>query len=264
MRELIGKVLQPLLKNQVYTVRRGLAKGLKRKGGLGFIPFARLTPEQDFLLTLDLSGQTIYDVGGYQGVFTLFFARACGASGKVFTFEPNPKSYETILANVRLNALGNVDVRKVALGSSTTDGVLAVEDANMGTASLQTDIKEQILQRKGTSAIPVAIDTMDHQVASHGLPGPSFVKIDVEGLEMDVLIGMKDTLERFKPQLFIEIHGADIPKKIANVTNVVNFLLDRSYSIRHVESGETVRYDNAAIAKVGHLYCRYDANAASK
>lgn len=132
----------------------------------------------------------------------------------------------------------------------------------MGTASLQTDIKELILRRKGTSAIPVAIDSMDHQVASHGLPGPSFVKIDVEGLEMDVLVGMKDTLERFKPQLFIEIHGADLLKKVANVTSVVNFLLDRSYSILHVESGETIRYANAAIAKEGHLYCRYDVNTA--
>lgn len=255
MKETIADALHPLFRNFVYTARHGLAKGLKRKGGLGFIPFVRPTLEERFLLHLDLAGQTIYDIGGFQGIFTLFFARACGNTGKVFTFEPNPKSYENILEIIKLNNFGNIEVRKIALGSHATTGTLAVQHSDMGTASLQEDIKETILRKKGTATIQVEVDSLDHQIASHSLPGPSFVKIDVEGLEMDVLLGMTDTLTRFKPKLFIEIHGVDILRKIDNVNTVVKFLLDRSYSILHVESGEMIHYSNAGIAKLGHLYC---------
>ena len=48
----------------VYTSRRGLTKGLKRRGGLGFLPGGVPTAEEEFLRTLDLQGKTVFDVGG--------------------------------------------------------------------------------------------------------------------------------------------------------------------------------------------------------
>ena len=59
----IISALMSLVKNRVYTSRSGLVKGLKRKGRLGFIP-RPLSPEEKFLMTLDINGQTIYDIGG--------------------------------------------------------------------------------------------------------------------------------------------------------------------------------------------------------
>ena len=85
----IISALRSLLKNRVYTSRSGLVKGLKRKGGVGFIP-RQLSLEEKFLMNLDINGQTIYDIGGNVGIFTMFFARSVGKKGKVITFEPNP------------------------------------------------------------------------------------------------------------------------------------------------------------------------------
>ena len=59
----ITSALMSLVKNYIYTSKSGLVKGLKRKGGLGFIP-RPLTREEKFLMNLDLNGQTIYDIGG--------------------------------------------------------------------------------------------------------------------------------------------------------------------------------------------------------
>ena len=90
LKEVIISVLRPLAKNHIYTSRSGLTKGLKQKGGLGFIPKRPLTREEKFLLGLDINGQTIYDIGEHAGIFTMFFARSVGKKGKVITFEPNP------------------------------------------------------------------------------------------------------------------------------------------------------------------------------
>ena len=110
--------IRPLFKNYTYTSRRGLAKGLKRKGGLGFIPGASVLSKEDaFLHNLDLQGKTIYDIGAFEGIFTLFFARSVGDRGNVVTFEANPINYKTILDNLKLNQFEQVNVINIALGN---------------------------------------------------------------------------------------------------------------------------------------------------
>src|SRR4051812_16352239 len=121
MKKFAVLTLNRMLRNHTYTVRHGLAKGLKRKGGLAFLPAALADTsgreaEERFLLGLELEGQTVYDVGGDQGIYTLFFARRVGAAGRVVTFEPNPESYRRIVDNVALNNFRNVEVRHVGLG----------------------------------------------------------------------------------------------------------------------------------------------------
>lgn len=88
VKEIIISVLRPLVKSRIYIDRSGLTKGLKRKGGLGFIP-RQLSIEEKFLLSLDINGQTIYDIGGACRHFHHFFTHSVGKNGKVITFEPN-------------------------------------------------------------------------------------------------------------------------------------------------------------------------------
>lgn len=252
----ISFVLRPFLKNYVYTVRHGIANGLERKGGLGFIPnLPPLKQEEKFLMNLDLKGQTIYDIGGFEGIFTIFFARAVGSDGKVITFEPNPMNYKKIIENVKLNKFDNVRVLQIGLGEKKEKTTLAFEDSELAIGSIQKDIKNQILRKRGGKSIDVEVDSLDNQIKTTGLPQPDFIKIDVEGLEMEVLVGMSEIIKKYKPKLFIEIHGIDIQGKIENVQRVVEFLVANTYSIYHVESKMIVVPSNAQIAKEGHLYC---------
>lgn len=250
----ITSALMSLVKNRVYTSRSGLVKGLKRKGGLGFIP-RQPQLEEKFLLGLDINGQTIYDIGGNAGLFTIFFAQSVGKNGKVITFEPNPESCNMIFEHLKLNDFDNIEVRQIALGKKREKATLAIRKSDTGTGSLQEDIKASILQEKGAKTIQVEIDTIDNQITTNNLPKPDFVKIDVEGLERDVLEGMRGVIKDYKPKLFIEIHGVDMQRKIENVQRVVNFLIAREYSIYHVESGEIITSSNAQIAKEGHIFC---------
>jgi len=256
LKRTVISMLQPLLANNVYTVRHGLAKGLKRRGGLGFVPYAGKQPrEEAFLETLDLQNKTVFDVGGYEGVFTLFFARRIGAGGRLVTFEPNPQNFAKILANVRLNGFCHVDVRQLAIGARAGRATLVFPTDQTARGSLVGDIQDQIRHEKHVAAMEVEIDTLDHQVAI-GAPAPDFVKIDVEGFELDVLRGMAGIIARCKPALYIEVHGADMEKKLENVTALAEFLWRAGYAIHHVESGLAIDAPSTLpAARQGHLYC---------
>lgn len=248
--------IQPLVAHRVYTVRHGLAKGLRRRGGLGFVPqFGSRTAEEIFLERLSLDGATVFDVGGYEGIFTLFFARKVGATGRVVTFEPNPANAARIAENVRLNGFPSVDLRQLALGSRPGRATMVFPPDETARGSLEPRIAEQIRSEAGALTIEVEVDTLDHQIAQ-GLVEPDFVKLDVEGLEMDVLDGMQQLLISRRPRLYIELHGADVRSKLENLTAVAARLWDCGYRVRHVESDAALtRAADLPAAIRGHLYC---------
>lgn len=256
LKRAVISTLQPMVADRVYTVRHGLARGLRRRGGLGFVPtIGRPSIEEAFLESLQLEGQTVFDVGGYEGVFTLFFARRAGPAGRVITFEPNPRNHARIVENVRLNGFTHVRVLQVALGSAAGRGALVYPSDETARGSLERHIADDIRREKHVDAVEVEIDTVDRQIAD-GLPEPDFVKLDVEGLERDVLEGMRTLADRRHPTLYIEIHGADEQKKLENVSSVVTFLWDHGYDVRHIESGTRLRSAADLRGAIrGHLYC---------
>jgi hypothetical protein len=94
-----------------YTVRHGLIRGMRRKGGLGWIPAFLLrraqTKEEIFWRELRLQGLVVYDVGAFHGILTLFFASGCS---QVISYEPNEINHARLIENIRSNNLGNVQV----------------------------------------------------------------------------------------------------------------------------------------------------------
>jgi len=253
MKEIIKSSLKtmfsPLLKNHVYTMKGGIAKGLKRKGGFGFLPFSksrRLTPDHKYLNSLNFEGKTIYDVGGELGIITMFFAQRVGETGKVVTFEPNPQNYSSIINHINLNGFSNVNVIKIGLGSKKelVKFVVPKQSSSRGTAS--SEKQKQYLGDSEIQVYEIEIDTMDNQILVNNLPKPDFVKIDVEGLEIEVLSGMLQTIQNHKPEIFVELHGV-------KEQEVVDFLLKHNYKVHQVEDVIDITEQN--IEKVrGHLY----------
>mgnify|MGYP000720784964 CR=1 FL=1 len=83
MRKLFNKFLRVireiLFRNNKHTIRYGLAKGMKRIGGISFLPLNKKnSKEKQFLNKLDLQNKIVYDVGALEGIMTLFFSRKVG------------------------------------------------------------------------------------------------------------------------------------------------------------------------------------------
>lgn len=238
-------MLRPILKNQVYVARSGLVAGLKRRGGFGFIPRKTLSREHLFLKSLDFTGKTVYDIGGHIGFMTLFFARQVGETGRVVTFEPNPQNYQAILDHIQLNDFKNVQVIQIGLGrrQETLQFVVAGASAQ---GSVEASRQKQLLKQKGAKAFQIEIDTLDNQMALNNLPKPDFVKIDVEGLELDVLSGMAQTISQYRPEMHIELHG--VQEEV-----VVKLLLAQGYNVDQIEEGINLTLQNLDRVR-GHLY----------
>lgn len=242
-----------------YTQRHGLIRGLKRKGGLGFLPAALTdggheTAEHRFLRSLDLTGRVVYEIGAFQGLLTLFFS---GRAREIIAYEPNPSSYRRVLENLRLNNRANVRVRRLAVGERKGSLTLLCDALMPGGTSGDPALAEQIRDSSPTArAIEVPVVSVDDDIVASELPPPDFVKIDIEGMELPALRGMRRTLARHQPALYLEMHGATLEHKDRNATAIVEFLSELGYnSILHVETGAHVSSATATRAREGHLYC---------
>ncbi|MCG3118713.1 MAG: hypothetical protein ALAOOOJD_00967 [bacterium] len=255
LRRALSYGLKPLFRNHIYTLRHGLAQGYKIKGGLGFLkPYREPTAEERFLMNLQLSGNTVYDIGGYVGITAMFFSRAVGETGRVITFEPNPTNAAAIRQNLALNHLRNVEVIESGLGAAPETKTLVYDPNDTAAGSMNQQIQARLLATQHRQ-IDITVQALDEYVAAQHLAAPDLVKIDVEGMEYDVLRGMQKMLRAPKPALFIELHGDGEQQKRANVQNVFTLLQACHYMIHHVETDQTITSTDLHKIQEGHFYC---------
>ena len=242
-----------------YTVRHGIIKGMKRKGGLGFLPaFLARSPENEpeltFLRNLDLEGKVVYDIGAFQGVMTLFFARHAKA---VISYEPLPANYRRVVENVELNGLRHVHVLNRALGNQKGSLRLTIDPRMLGAASGDPGVSAQIacsVLEAVTTEVPIT--TLDEDIEQNSLPPPDFIKIDIEGMELAALEGMQRTLASRHSALYLELHGATDEDKRERAFQIVQFLMRLGHcNILHVETGSPVTTPTTSAIYTGHLYC---------
>jgi len=254
----IAWVSQNLFDNFVYTSRHGLIKGMKRRGGLGWLPAfvePAATPEHAFWTNQNFANRVVYDIGAFHGLLTLLFART---ASQVVSYEPNARNRARLLENIRLNDLRNVNVRPFALGAAASVATLVASPLTPGGATLQQDAADMLRNSDAPLVSEeVTVTTLDQDIREMSLPSPHFIKIDVEGFELSVLQGARDTLSQLKPELFIEIHGQTMDLKRKNVATVVECLNDFGYrDILHLESAAAIDASNSSLAAQGHLVCR--------
>lgn len=243
-----------------YTQRHGLIRGMRRRGGLGFLPAILAggsdeTAEYRFLRAVDFSDRVVYEIGAFQGLLTLFFS---SRARQVIAYEPNPPSYERVLQNLRLNRRTNVRVRNLAVGERAGSIRLMSDPLMPGGTSGDPSVAHQIEASRAATTVDVRVVTIDEDAAKASLPPPHFIKIDIEGMELPALKGMEATLKRYRPDLYLEMHGATVEHKDANVRAIVAFLDTLGYPhLLHVESGARVTLANATQAREGHLFASF-------
>lgn len=143
-------------------------------------------------------GDVALDIGANIGTHTLALARIVGPQGFVFAFEPQRLVFQTLCANIALNALTNVHCVNSAVGA--TAGRVHISDPdpgspnNFGGAALG-------MVSVASGGTPIEQVVLDHFVDVRQL---KLVKIDVEGMEAEVLRGARRTLARFAPILYVE------------------------------------------------------------
>jgi len=153
----------------------------------------KTTPETEFINEhLIKSGSIVADCGAHHGLVTILSAKEIGSEGRVFSFEPSPRNAAAIRNNIEINNLNNVSVENIAVGASNS--TIGYIDSSNGYVT--SDISDPL-------AINVEMISLDNFF--EGKRVPTFIKIDVEGYELDVLKGAQSILQQ-RPSLAIEFH----------------------------------------------------------
>ncbi len=150
--------------------------------------------EVDTFAQLLKAGMTAVEVGANIGSHTVALANMVGRQGRVVAFEPQRAIYQVLNANLALNGLEQVEAHWAAVGASP--GEVVIDRLDM--ASVQNFGGYSI--GKATQGDRVRLLTVD----SFQLPACHLIKIDVEGMEADVIRGAAETLKRCGPVVFCE------------------------------------------------------------
>lgn len=178
-------------------------------------------------------GDVVLDIGSNWGTHTLAFAHYVGEDGFVHSFDACSVFTDSILFNLEMNEVYNVEVHNCALGNENKKDYIEVhvpdlsQRQNYGEFKINgTKMKDATtFQMKTTGQIEhVDMCTID----SFNFDRVDMIKIDVEGLEFDVLKGAEKTIQKFNPYLFIEAYRHDNdPMR----NNIISYLKKYDYII---------------------------------
>ena len=213
------------------VIQRGVGAGLKFRASVPVAGYRLGTTEpelQEALAEHLKKGDVVYDLGANVGFYTLLSARLVGPEGHVYAFEPYPKSAETTRHNLAINGFEHATVINKAIADKP-----GLEWFEMDT----TPTTFRLGENRGRKGMWVAVTSIDALLEEGEVRAPDFIKIDVEGAEKRVLLGMKTTLGLHRPTILCEVHYA--------VFDFEQFVVDElgplGYDIRALDGGPIPR-----------------------
>ena len=169
----------------------------------GSLAFGNLeTSVQEAMLRHLGRGDVFYDIGANLGFFAMLGARLVGEEGIVYAFEAAPDNADAIRSNAQLNRFANIEVIAKAVADHGGTGRLQVVD-DQSWSKLEDYGEHPNTER----VLEVELVAIDELLGAGELRPPTLVKIDVEGAELAVLEGMRETIERHRPAIICELHG---------------------------------------------------------
>ena len=230
-----------------------------RHRGFWFRSSQREAPTMEMLKRLIAPGQYVLEAGGHIGFMALYFSYLVGPGGKVVVFEPGDNNLPYLTTNV--GSKSNTTIVREAVGDFDGEISLFVEgltgqnnsifadyslfEANKAAAHLAEDYRE-------TKVPIVKIDTY---VARSG-NAPDFLKVDIEGAELEALIGASRVLAEHKPAVMVEITRR--PEEVVDLMTRQGYVLfdDRGNKLITLPTGNTfalheVRHSREIVGLLG-------------
>lgn len=166
------------------------------------ITFSRKEPETLAWIDTFPNNVVFYDIGANTGIYSLYAAKR-HVNAKIYAFEPEAQSFAALSKNIFRNRFGrtiNILPFQFALARETHIGTLniSIMQAGAGAAALDADYSFVHAKPSDIFKQGIAAFSLDDLVNKHGFPQPDFVKIDVDGLEGEILDGARKVLSSTK------------------------------------------------------------------
>lgn len=177
-----------------------------------------VSSENEFYLLKNFvkKNHNVIDVGANIGRYSFKLSELIGKNGLVYSFEPMHKSYLTFLSLINFAKVKNIIPFNFALSNKSNFVMMKeLESTNKKDYLFGTQTESKIVNNKKNSIIQYSIKLDEIKIKKK----ISFIKIDCEGYELEVLQGAKSTIKKNKPVILVEY----------NNHKVVKFLLSLGY-----------------------------------
>jgi FkbM family methyltransferase len=220
-----GKVVRSILgsKMELDADKRGLDRDLLLDG-------IREPIATGHILNVLRPDDVVLEVGANIGYYALIEARICK---KVYAVEPHPDNLSRLRKNVALNGFSNIEVQQAAFGA--TDGTIPLYCSDLSNWHSCREAPKSV-----SDYIDVKCMTIDRFVECN--ESPTFIKMDVEGYELQVLRGARNTLKGLR-HLFLELHGTILPKR--EIVEILDLIASAG-----LKPSLVVQYDRPGMARL--------------
>ena len=195
--------------------------------------------EQEYVKILSLfikPGDLVVDVGANIGYFSIQFSKLVGQHGSVVAFEPNPKAFEILKRNTSRKE--NIKCFNLGLSDKSSRLDFFIPDDNTAVASLVKDFASANLnyfesgQAESLQHIKVDVVNGSDFLDSKGIENIKFIKIDVEGWEMNVLKGLESLIKK-SPELVVFIEFNILAQTMSGhkPEELLNYLVNLGFNI---------------------------------
>lgn len=187
--------------------------------------------------TIIYPGDIVLDIGANIGAHTLPLAALVGDSGRVYSFEPTKYAFLKQLRNIDLNPglIHRITASQIMLtatqlsvpneiySSWPLDHVENLHEKHLGKLMSTQDAKAQRL---------------DDFIKKFDIKKIAFIKLDVDGNELDVLRGAVNTISNFKPKVMLELAPYVFENRPEDFDDMLNFFWDKGYQLVDISSGK--------------------------
>jgi FkbM family methyltransferase len=174
----------------------------------------------DFIKAHCKEGDVAFDIGAHMGIFSYFLAKQVGNTGKVFSFEPAPLTFEMLQHTIEYNHLETVvQINQMAMADKDGELTFYIYDNSKVSSGNSLSPLNPAGKHRG---ITVKTMSLDDFFKAKQLTRLDFIKIDAEGAELEILKGGAKVIQQYKPFITLEVH----PRVFVPVDKVMKELYD--------------------------------------
>lgn len=177
-------------------------------------------------------GMTVIDIGAHIGLLSTIIAQKVGASGRVFSFEPTPSTFQLLQKTIAIN--GNQKIitpfnKAVSDKSGTTTFYITDKPAHNSNSLANT--KRENVKEFG---IDVKLVSVDDFASENKLSKIDLIKIDAEGAELSVLKGAEKIITAFRPKILLALHPLSIISFGDSLPEIWDFVTGKGYKVYYL------------------------------
>ncbi len=174
-------------------------------------------------------GMTVVEAGANHGSETVIIGKLIGEKGMLYAFEPLPTLIERLSINIKINKQEDyVRVVPFALGELEQTIQFHIADERLSNQGMGSKYEFSL----ATKSISVEQLTLDKWVERTNISVIDFIKIDIQGAELDLLRGGADTIKRWKPILYLEADEVQTNNGHTTLEDIFSCLSGYGYEVR--------------------------------